>query len=93
MLDFSKLTQYNPLWTVSDSRNFNDNDKALIASARVVSSDYGLSVCFLMRNGHNTFVPLSKMSTLKAGDTVDINTAKILTLSKEGEEDIYRIDA
>lgn len=93
MLDFSKLQEYDAKWQQVDSRSFNERDKSLIASARVVNSDYGYSVCFLMKSGKNTYVPLSKMSSLLPGDAVDLDSAKIITLAKEGNEDIYRIDA
>jgi len=37
------------------------------------------------------FIPLSAYSTLSVGDTVDLKTAKLISLCKEGENDILRI--
>lgn len=90
---FNGLHEYDSSWQVKDARNFNDLEKKSVARARVVSSQYGLSVCFLMRTGKNTYIPLSTMSTLQEGDPVNMETAKIVTLEKEGENDILRIEA
>lgn len=80
-------------WTVSNSRNFSKDEQDLIEKAEVVPSDYGNSVCFTMVGGGMTYIPLSNTSTKGVGDTIDLATAKLLTLSKQGENDIYRVDA
>ena len=41
--------------------------------------------------GGYKFIPLSILSTLSLGDTIDMNNAMLLTLCKEGEDDIVRI--
>ena len=80
-------------WQVTNSRNFQQEEIALVEKAEVVSSDYGSSVCFFMKSGGKTYIPLSRDSSLTVGDSVDITKAKLLTLHREGSGDINRIDA
>lgn len=90
---FSSLRLYAGKWAVKASRVFNQEELAGISSARVVASQYGNSVCFMMVSGGQTFIPLDQSSTLGVGETVDMSKAELLTLSKEGEADIYRVKA
>ena len=62
-----------------------------IARATVVDSQYGQSVCFMMKAGGQTYIPLDANSNKATGDTVDLNNAKLITLGREGEKDIYRV--
>ena len=89
---FSNLRVYAGKWSVKSSRSFTEEEQNAITSASVVPSQYGNSVCFLMASGGQTFIPLSTDSTLSVGDSVDVSQAKLLTLEKQGEADIYRID-
>ena len=90
---FSSLRVYAGKWMLKASRAFTAEEQAAVSSATVVASQYGNSVCFMMANGGQTFIPLSSTSTLGVGDSVDLSTAKLLTLEKQGEADIYRVDA
>jgi hypothetical protein len=91
---FAGLQVYAGKWQVvaEKTRGFNDEEKALIERAEVVPSEYGNSVCFFMKAGGQTYIPLSNQSTLGVGDSVDINKAKLLTLHRDGSADITRID-
>jgi len=89
---FSSLRVYAGKWGVSASRNFTADEIGAVQSAHVVDSQYGNSVCFLMKSGGQTFIPLSTNSTLGIGDDVDLSKAKLLTLSREGDADIYRVE-
>ena len=91
---FSGLQVYAGKWTVVESmtRGFNDEEKAMILRAEVVPSEYGNSVCFFMKAGGQTYIPLSNQSSLAPGDSVDLNKAKLLTLHRDGSADITRID-
>ena len=82
---------YGGSWNVIGSRDFNDEEKALISSAEVVLSEYGNSVCFFMKSGGQSYIPLSRDSSLAVGDKVDISKAKLLTLHRDGSEDITRV--
>lgn len=90
---FSSLRVYAGKWSVKDQRDFTAEEQAAVVSATVVPSQYGNSVCFMMIGGGQTFIPLSSNSSLGVGDRVDLSTAKLLTLEKQGEADIIRVEA
>lgn len=89
---FSGKTVYGGNWQVVNSRTFDAEEQAMVKNAEVVSSEFGNSVCFFMVGGGQIYIPLSNQSTLKPGDTVDVSKAKILTLHRDGNADIERID-
>ena len=88
---FSSLRVYADKWQVKDTQNFSAEEIALVDRAEVVDSQYGHSVCFFMKAGGQTYIPLDQNSSKAVGDAVDLSTAKLLTLSKQGEADIYRV--
>ena len=90
---FAGLQVYGGSWNVVNSRSFEAEEIAAVKNAEVVSSEYGLSVCFFMNGGGQTYIPLSNQSSLGVGDSVDLTKAKILTLHRDGNDDITRIDA
>ena len=89
---FEKLDVYAQKWALKSSRAFNADEVNAVSSAVVVDSDYGKSVCFFMKAGGRTYLPLSTNSTLVAGESVDVSTSKLITLSKSGESDIIRVE-
>jgi hypothetical protein len=89
---FAGLQVYAGKWNVVDSRSFNDEEKAMISRAEVVASEYGNSVCFFMKSGGQSYIPLSNQSTLGIGEEVDLNAAKLLTLHRDGSADITRVE-
>ena len=88
---FSALRLYAGKWEVKSERNFSQDEINAVSHAVVVDSTYGSSVQFTMKNGGLTFIPLSQDSSLGIGEEVDLTKAKILTLSKSGEPDIFRV--
>ena len=90
---FSSLRVYAGKWVQTAARSFTADEIGAVASAHVVDSQYGTSVCFHMKSGGQTFIPLSTNSSLAVGDDVDLSSAKLLTLSREGDADIYRVEA
>ena len=90
---FSTLRVYAGKWNLKSSRAFSPEEVAAVASAVVVASQYGNSVCFTMVGGGQTFIPLSQNSAKAVGDSIDLASAKLLTLEKAGESDIFRIEA
>lgn len=88
---FDSLQMYAGKWSVKSSRKFTNEEKAMVSEARVVSSQYGNSVCFFMKNGQQGFIPLSNDSDLRVGDSVDLEKADLLTLSRPGDADIQRV--
>ena len=90
---FSALRVYAGKWNVKESRDFTQEEMDAIDTASVVDSQYGMSVCFFMRGGGQTYIPLSNDSNKSVGDTIDLKTAKLLTLGRQGEADIFRVKA
>lgn len=90
---FSALRVYAGKWNVKDSRDFTQEEINAIDTATVVDSQYGMSVCFFMSGGGQTYIPLSNDSNKSVGDTIDLKTAKLLTLGRQGESDIFRVKA
>lgn len=90
---FSSLRVYAGKWNLKSSRAFSPEEVAAVASAVVVASQYGNSVCFTMVGGGQTFIPLSQNSAKAVGDSIDLTSAKLLTLEKSGESDIFRVEA
>lgn len=89
---FESLKLYAGKWSVKNSRNFSAEEIAAVKSAKVVASEYGNSVCFTMKAGGMTFIPLSNNSTKGVGESIDLKDAKVITLEKQGEADITRIE-
>ena len=90
---FSALRVYAGKWNVKETRDFTQEEINEIDTASVVDSQYGMSVCFFMRGGGQTYIPLSNDSNKSVGDTIDLRTAKLLTLGRQGEADIFRVKA
>ena len=90
---FQGLAVYGGSWKVKGSRDFDAEEIAAVSKAQVVASEYGNSVCFFMKSGGQTYIPLSRDSSLSVGDTVDLSKAKVVTLERDGNDDITRIDA
>lgn len=90
---FSTLRTYAGKWNLKAYRAFELEEIASVNKAEVVASQYGNSVCFFMKSGGQSYIPLSNDSTLAVGDIVDLSKAQLLTLEKAGEDDIVRVKA
>ena len=89
-----KLIEIDNGWRIKDTRGFTADEIAAVVLAKVVPSQYGLSVCFdIVIEGQtiNKYIPLSNKSNLVVDDVVDLKTAKLITLCREGDDDIYRV--
>lgn len=89
---FMSCTMYAGNWQLVDSREFSQEEKNLVTSAHVVDSQYGPSVCFMMKSGQRAYIPVSSKSDLQIGDAVDLNTRKVVTLHREGDGNINRVE-
>jgi hypothetical protein len=92
---FAGKKVYETNWTVKETRNFTAEEIAMVDKATVIESPegYGNSVCFVMKAGGKTFIPMSRDSKAGVGEEINLSTAKIITLCKSGEADIERIEA
>lgn len=82
---------YAGKWEVKSTREFTEEEIEAVIQAVVVPSQYGNSVQFTMAGGGLTYIPLDQNSTLGPGELVDLTEAKLVTLCKSGENDIYRV--
>ena len=89
---FASLRTYAGKWSEKSRRAFSAEEVNAVSDAVVVNSNYGLSVCFMMKSGGQTFIPLSTNSTKGVGEVVDLNEASLVTLEKQGEADIVRVE-
>ena len=88
---FSNLRVYAGKWSVKETRDFTADEVSQVSQAVVVPSQYGNSVQFTMVTGGLTFIPLDQNSNCAIGEVIDLTKAKLTTLGKNGEADIYRI--
>lgn len=90
---FGGLQVYGENWQKVNERTFNAAEIAAVRSNSVVNSQYGKSVCFFMKGGGQTYIPLSNQGADAAlGSSIDMNTAKVVTLHREGDGDILRVE-
>ena len=90
---FNALRVYAGKWSESAKRTFSPEEVAAVEQAKVVESNFGFSVCFIMKSGGQTYIPLDQNSSLGVDDLVDLTKAELVTLSRPGENDIYRVRA
>ena len=90
---FSALRTYAGKWAVKSSRKFSADEINAVNSAVVVDSQYGSSVFFHMASRGQKFIRLSNDSAVGIGEAVDLTSAELITLGKEGESDILRVKA
>jgi len=88
---FNALRVYAGKWQEKNVESFKTEEIALVDKAEVVESQYGLSVCFFMKAGGQSYIPLDQNSSAAIGDTIDLTKAQVVTLCKQGEKDIYRV--
>ena len=87
------LTTYGESWNVVESRNFSSDEIQAVRSNTVVISQYGKSVCFFMKRGGQTYIPMSNRGSDAAlGSSIDMNNAKLVTLHREGDGNILRVE-
>ena len=88
---FTGRTVYAGKWSVKNVALMSDADKAMVNRAEIVPSEYGMSVCFFMKAGGQTYIPVSNDCAVSVGESVDLNKVEVITLEKQGESDIERI--
>ena len=88
---FNAIKVYAGKWQGKNTRNFTQEEIDAVQSASVVDSQYGLSVCFILRSGGQSYIPLDQNSTKSVGDSIDLSKAQLITLGREGDNDIMRV--
>lgn len=88
---FASLKVYAGKWTEKEVRDFSEEEIKAVTTAVVVPSQYGDSVQFIREEGGLSFIPLDQNANVGVGEVIDLTKAKLVTLEKQGEADIYRV--
>lgn len=88
---FASLKVYAGKWTEKEVRDFSEEEIKAVTTAVVVPSQYGNSVQFIREEGGLSFIPLDQNANVGVGEVIDLTKAKLVTLEKQGEADIYRV--
>ena len=90
---FDSLRKYAGSWQVTNRVNFSDDEINAVSRTEVVPSEFGLSVCFFFKAGGRAYLPVSRDSIeVEIGQSVDLKKCECLTLSREGDDDIMKIE-
>lgn len=89
---FSNRT-YRGKWVESDRHEITAEDIKDYKSVSLVPSEYGMSVCLCLKSGGYEYTPLSNKSRAVSDITLDdLKGATLVTLSRDGDDDIKRIE-
>lgn len=72
-------------WTLNTSERLSNEELATIKDAKVVTSEWGLSVKITYKNGNISFAPLDSRSSLSLDDTVDMSKGALQEYIKGDE--------
>lgn len=93
---FDVLPIYATKWQISTEnppRAFNEVELDMFGGkGTVVMSDYGYSIELHLKVGGTQYIPVVNDKPCVEGFVVDLTKAKLVTLVKPGEKDVYRID-
>lgn len=91
---FAKMSRlYNGKWSVTNREAISEDMLSDAKEAVVVDSDFGYSVKITRNDGQVGFIPVSNTSREVAeGEVVDLSKCFLLTLSRTGDADIYRVE-
>lgn len=79
-------------WKVTNKRPFTDEEIKQVKAALVVQTKAGYSVKFIFNDAWSKkYIPVDEKSNVSICAIIDLNTAMLLTLSKSGHDDIYRV--
>lgn len=76
------LQSYGGKFTVMNTEKINTEG---VKSIKVIDSEYGAQMCFMMLNGRTKYAKLSNQSTLQVNDNVNPESVKLITLERDGE--------
>lgn len=89
---FDQLKSFKSKYELKERRIFSKEEKDSVASATVKPSTYGFSVCFIMKSGVTKYIPVSRDTVTHEGQNVDLSRAELLTLVKDNDNTIFRIE-
>lgn len=78
-------------WRVTHKRPFTDEEVKLVKVALVVQTKAGYYVRFIFNDWSKKYIPVDEKSNVSICEIIDLDKAMLLTLSKPGHDDIYRV--
>lgn len=88
---FKNIQVYAGKYSVKAEQKLDAEDIAMFSGAKVVTSEYGKSVCFFLKSGGQQYIPLSTMGLQKEpGESVDLEKVSLQVLERQGSQDILR---
>ena len=79
-------------WKVTNKRPFTDEEIKQVKAALVVQTKAGYSVKFIFNDAWSKkYIPVDEKSNVSICEIIDLEKAVLLTLSKPGHDDIYRV--
>lgn len=84
---FDSIKLYPIGWEATSEREFTDKEKSIISECKVVPSNYGRSVMFLMPSiGKRSFIALEPIAQCNLGDVLDVNNLRLVSLEYKGTD-------
>lgn len=78
-------------WKVTNKQPFTDEEIKLVKEAFVIQTKAGYSVKFICNDWKDRYIPVDEKSNVSICEIIDLENAMLLTLSKPGHDDIYRV--
>lgn len=79
-------------WKVTSKRPFTNEEIKVVKEAVVIQTKAGYSVKFIFNDAWNKkYIPVDEKSNVSICEIIDLEKAMLLTLSKLGHDDIYRV--
>ena len=79
-------------WKLVNERSFKSTEIAAVRSNTVAEGKYGKTIVIFMKDGGQTYIPLSENSAnIPLGSSIDLKTAKLCDYFREGDGHISRI--
>lgn len=88
---FSQLRSYAGKWNKVAERHFNQEEKDSVQALSFVEGGYGTSACFLMADGSQRYIPVSRDADLSKAEEVTMDDIRLITLER-GNEFVTRVE-
>ena len=89
---FSSLRTFPGAWSLKGSEKLADEDIKEIASAKVIKSAFGKSVCFTLVNGQTKYLGLSRdCQDLEVNTELEVPSIELQILQRAGDKDVTKV--
>ena len=79
------------VWTPKATHHFDEKEKSAVDRAEIRQGEFGLSVCFFMKQGGRGYIPLDNQSTASVGDMVNLDKCHVVILENKEGHTIKRV--